>query len=150
MTVTSAAFYIYQRNYKKKRLIKKRDRKHRTFYTPFTRGGEQVYISFIPTNILKIRTFHELKSLPQNGFMNDLHKNEFCSCFINEAQWEHCHNDVFLRVWRFSCKAKGLGLILVKVLMETLAITTTNGSGFVPGLGQCYIFSKWIGQPIGP
>ncbi len=41
-----------------------------------------MYIYFVPTNILKIRN----TSLRQNGFTNDLHKNEFCSCFMNEAQ----------------------------------------------------------------
>ncbi len=34
----------------------------------------------------KYEHFHEFKSLCQNGFTNDLHKNEFCSCFMNEAQ----------------------------------------------------------------
>ncbi len=53
-----------------------------TFYAPFTRGREQVHIYFVPTNILKIRN----TSLRQNGFTNDLHKNEFCLCFMNEAQ----------------------------------------------------------------
>ncbi len=60
-----------------------------TFYAPFTRGREQVHIYFVPTNILKIRN----TSLRQNGFTNDLHKNEFCSCFMNEAQ------EVFLLVF---------------------------------------------------
>ncbi len=53
-----------------------------TFYAPFTRGREKVHIYFGPTNILKIRN----TSLRQNGFTNDLHKKEFCSCFMNEAQ----------------------------------------------------------------
>ncbi len=57
-------------------------KKNWTFYAPFTRGREQVHIYFVPTNILKIRN----TSLRQNGFTNDLHKNEFCSCFMNEAQ----------------------------------------------------------------
>ncbi len=56
---------------------------HRTFYVPLTH--EQVYIFFIPTNILKIQTFHEFESLCQNGFMNYLQNNLFCSCLMNEA-----------------------------------------------------------------
>ncbi len=32
-------------------------KEHGTFYAPFTRGREQVYIYFVPTSVLKIRTF---------------------------------------------------------------------------------------------
>ncbi len=59
-------------------------KKHRTIYAPFTRGREQVYIYKL--TFWKYEHFHEFKSLRQNGFTNDLHKNEFCSCFMNEAQ----------------------------------------------------------------
>ncbi len=35
----------------------------------------------------KYEHFHEFESLRQSGFLNDLYKNSFCSCFMNEA---HC------------------------------------------------------------
>ncbi len=50
-------------------------KEHRTFYAPFTRGKEQVYIYFVPTNIWKYKHFHESENLRQNSFTNDLHKN---------------------------------------------------------------------------
>ncbi len=34
----------------------------------------------------KYEHIHESENLRQNGFTNDLHKNLFCSCFMNEAQ----------------------------------------------------------------
>lgn len=37
--------------------------------------------------IWKYEHFHEFESINQNGFMTELHKNSFCSCFLNEA---HC------------------------------------------------------------
>ncbi len=67
-------------------------KKNTYVYAPFTRGKEQVYISFVQLTFRKffllMFTFFKVS---QNGFMNDLLKNVFCSCFMNTAHWaENC------------------------------------------------------------
>ncbi len=41
----------------------------------------------------KYEHFHESENLRQNGSTNDLHKNSFCSCFMNEAQCVYMYID---------------------------------------------------------
>ncbi len=66
-------------------------KEHRTFYAPFTRGKEQVYISFVATNILKIRTFILWILKFVRMALWTIYTNSFCSCFMNKAHWaENC------------------------------------------------------------
>ncbi len=47
-------------------------KEHRMFYALFTRVKEQVYISLVPTNILKIH-FCQSENVHHNSFTNDLY-----------------------------------------------------------------------------
>jgi len=59
------------------------------FYAPFTGGREQVYISVVPTNILKLQTFSCIQNVPQSGFLDDLHTHTHT----------HTHTKHYARAW---------------------------------------------------
>ncbi len=103
MTVTSAVLYSYQKkNYPKKCKGKltcnyygsaskygvislpKKNTERFTHHLHLVES-RSTFISYQLT-FWKYEHFHEFKSLRQNGFTNDLHKNSFCWCFMNEAQ----------------------------------------------------------------
>lgn len=48
--------------------------------------GEQICKAFVKPFLCKFSHSIQCDSLHKNGFMNGLHTNLFCSCFLNEAQ----------------------------------------------------------------
>ncbi len=50
-------------------------------------GSRCKFISY-QLKFWKYEYLYESENLRQNGFMNDLHKNLRCWCFMNETHWD--------------------------------------------------------------
>ncbi len=57
-------------------------------------GSRCKFLSYQLT-LWKYKHFHESENLRQNSFTNDLHKNSFCSCFMNEAHYIYFSVNIF-------------------------------------------------------